>query len=252
MSDTGDVNFGDYVTDTTSAPESAPEAAPTGDVNWEDRYRSEVQDRIKERERYKPIRQVFDQMHPDDAAAVQGFAQAWAAGDRETAINWMIENAKTLAGDSFYDLAGVNAAGQTASDVYAEAQFDGQQAGLTPQQVEQLVEQRMEQFQYEQTVNQYEQEIYVTLSEAGYDPESPLAVAAIAAAQQRPDLDLNAAIADIENQILRQAQAIVGRRQNPSAGMPTGIPSGIPSSVSQDMSPRERAMARLEQSNFSS
>ena len=60
MSDTGDVNFGDYVTDTTSAPESAPEAAPSGDVNWEDRYRSEVQDRIKERERYKPIRQVFD------------------------------------------------------------------------------------------------------------------------------------------------------------------------------------------------
>jgi hypothetical protein len=249
MSDTGEVNYTDFV---TSDAASEPAVETTGDVNWEERYRSEVQDRIKERERYKPIRQVFDQMHPDDAAAVQGFAQAWAAGDRDTAVNWMIENAKTLAGEQFYDLAGVNSRGQTANDVFQEAQFDARQAGLTPEAVEQLVEQRMQQFQYEQTVTQYEQEIETTLVEAGYDPQSPLAIAAIAAAQQRSDLDLGAAIADIENQILKQAQAIVSRRQNPSAGMPTGIPSGIPSSLSQDMSPRERAMARLEQSNFSS
>ena len=72
---TEETNFTDYVTQPAeAAAEASVEAGVEG--NWEERYRSEVQDRIRERERYKPIRQVFDNMHPDDAAAVQGFAQA--------------------------------------------------------------------------------------------------------------------------------------------------------------------------------
>lgn len=237
-----DTNFTDYI----ETPEAGVEAeAPeTGDVNWEERYRAEVQDRIKERERYKPIKQVFDQMHPDDAAAVAGFAQAWASGDQDTAVQWMIENAKTLAGEKFAEIAGVTP--QQQQTIIQESIEDGQQAGLTPEQVEKLVEQRMAAFQHDQIVAQYEQEITETLREAGYDPESPLAVAAIAAAQNRPDLDLRAAISDIENQILTQAQAIVSRRQNPSAGMPPASPNGIPAQGFSNMSPRERAMARLE------
>lgn len=240
-------NFSDYVTESTSdAPIETNE--PSGDVNWEERYRSEVQDRIKERERYKPIRQVFDQMHPDDAAAVQGFAQAWASGDQDTAIQWMIDNAKTLAGDRFYEIAGVNSQGQTQQEVYREAIEDSRQAGLTPEQVAQVVEERMAMFQHEQVVHQYEIEIEETLVEAGYEPNSPLAIAAISAAQQRDDLDLRAAIADIENQILQQAQSIVQRRQNPSAGMPAPAPNGMAAVMNtQGMSPRDRAMARLNQ-----
>lgn len=247
MSDIGDTNFTDYVesTETASIPED------TTNVNWEEKYRSEVQDRIKERERYKPIRQVFDRMHPDDAAAVQGFANAWASGDQDTAVQWMIENAKTLAGDKFYDIAGVNSQGQTQQQVFQEAIKDGQQAGLTPQQVERMVEDRMQAFQHEQVVQQYEIEITQTLEEAGYDPNGPLAVAAITAAQQREDLDLRAAIQDIENQILQQAQSIVQRRQNPSAGMPSAAPNGFaPRIDTANMTPRDRAMARLNQNNI--
>ena len=248
MSDETPINYTDYV----DKPAAEPAVEETGDVNWEERYRSEVQDRIRERERYKPIRQVFDQMHPDDAAAVQGFAQAWASGDQETAIRWMIENAKTLAGDNFYDIAGVNSRGQTQQDVWNEAVDDAQQAGLTPQQVDQLIEDRMMAFQHEQVVQQFEYEIEQTLHEAGYDPNSPLAIAAIAAAQQREDLDLGAAIADIENQILTQAQSIVQRRQNPSAGMPSAAPNGgVPARMDiAGMTPRDRAMARLQQNGL--
>jgi hypothetical protein len=245
MSDIGDTNFSDYV-ESADAP-----AEDTGNLNWEERYRSEVQDRIKERERYKPIRQVFDRMHPDDAAAVQGFANAWASGDQETAIQWMIENAKTLAGDKFYEIAGVNSQGQTQQQVVQEAVQQGQQAGLTPQQVERMVEERMQAFQHEQVVQQYEMEITQTLQDAGYDPTGPLAVAAITAAQQREDLDLNAAIQDIENQILQQAQSIVQKRQNPSSGMPSAAPNGFaPRIDTSNMSPRDRAMARLNQNNI--
>lgn len=247
MSDNS-INYTDYV----EQPAAAEPVAEAGDVNWEERYRSEVQDRIRERERYKPIRQVFDQMHPDDAAAVQGFAQAWAAGDQDTAIKWMIENAKTLAGDNFYEIAGVNSRGQTRNDVWEEAIDDGRQAGLSPEQVEMLIEDRMAAFQHEQVVQQFEYEIEQTLHEAGYDPNSPLAIAAIAAAQQREDLDLGAAIADIENQILTQAQSIVQRRQNPSAGMPSAAPTGgVPARMDiAGMSPRDRAMARLQQNGL--
>lgn len=245
MSDS-EINFTDYVETGDAAQEQ-----PVGDVNWEERYRSEVQDRIKERERYKPIRQVFDQMHPDDAAAVQGFAQAWANGDKDAAVQWMIENAKTLAGDQFYEIAGVNSRGQTQTDVYQEAMTDARQANLTPDQVQDLIEERMAAFQYEQVVQQYEAEIQETLQEAGYDPESPLAIAAITAAQQRDDLDLRAAIQDIENQILQQAQSIVQRRQNPSAGMPPAPTGGMPARMDiAGMSPRDRAMARLEQNGL--
>lgn len=246
MSETGDVNFSDYADQPAPAGETVE--TPSTETNWEERYRNEVQDRIRERERYKPIRQTFDQMHPDDAAAVQGFAQAWASGDQDTAINWMIENAKTLAGDRFYEIAGVNQYGQTQQQVVDEAYEDGRQSGLTPEQVNQLVEQRMNEFQHEQIVQQYEQEISQTLIDAGYDPEGPLAIAAISAAQQREDLDLHAAIQDVENQILNQAQAIVQRRQNPSTGMPPAAPNGVaPRFDNANMSPRDRAMARLNQ-----
>jgi len=66
---------------TDFAPEGVVDATPTGeapaetpaaDINWQEKYQSEVQDRIKERERYKPFVQTFGRMHPDDARAVQG------------------------------------------------------------------------------------------------------------------------------------------------------------------------------------
>ena len=79
-----------------SAPVEGSEASST-DVNWEDKYRSEVADRVKERERYKPIAQTFAKMHPDDARAVQEFANAFASGDTDTAVRWMVDNARTLA-----------------------------------------------------------------------------------------------------------------------------------------------------------
>jgi hypothetical protein len=238
-------NFSDYVSET-----EAPIAEAEKDQDWENKYKSEVQDRIKERERYKPMRQIFDNIDPSDAEAIQGFAQAWARGDQETAINWMIDNAKTLAGDSFYELAGVNSEGQTVLDVIDSAQEEASDAGLTPSQVNKLVEERMNQFQYDRNVEFHENQISETLQNAGYDPNSPLAIAAITAAQRREDLDLDAAIAEIENDILKRAQSIVQKRKSPSAGMPTAGPNGIAGkALSASATPREKAMARLEQNN---
>jgi len=246
---------------TDFAPEGVVDAAPTGEapaetlpdqpVNWEEKYRAEVQDRIKEREKYKPFQQTIGRLHPDDARAINEFVSAFASGDTDTATRWMVDNARTLAGDkwdTFITPAQQQAVGNA---VTQQAVHDGQNAGMTPQQIEQLVQERLnytfQQMQQAQVQAQYEQQIEATLTEHGLDPDSPLATAAIVAATKRPDLDLSSAIREMEDQLLAQAQAIAVRRQQAGQQMGTPIVNGVAgvSTMGQDMSPRERAMARL-------
>lgn len=219
-----------------------------GDINWETKYRSEVADRVKERERYKPIAQTFAKMHPDDARAVQEFANAFAAGDTDTAVRWMVDNAKTLAGERFDTFISP----QAQAVIGQQAVQEGQQAGLTPQQVENLVEQRMNQYAQAQVQTQYEYQIEETLAEHGLEPDTPLATAAIVAASRRPDLDLSMAIQEMEEQVMAQAQEIAWKRSQAGSQMGTPIVNGQASTnfAGQNMSPRERALARLEQNGL--
>lgn len=235
-----------------TAPQEAVDAAPAGEApaettsDWESKYRAEVQDRIKERERYKPIAQAFQGLHPDDARAIQDFVKAYASGDTETATKWMIDNAKTLAGDNFQNY--VSPAQE--SFITQQAQVEGAAQGLTPDQVNQMVEQRLQQFQMQQAQAHYEGQIEQTLVQHGYQPDSPLATAAIVAASKRPDLDLTAAIREVEEQVLAQAQAIATQRAAAAGAMGNMPPSGNGVTAVNNpvagMSPREKAMARLE------
>lgn len=236
-------------------PEIAVDTAPAEDIdtfaediNWETKYRSEVADRVKERERYKPIAQTFAKMHPDDARAVQEFANAFAAGDTDTAVRWMVDNAKTLAGERFDTFISP----QAQAVIGQQAVQDGQQAGLTPQQVENLVEQRMNQYAQAQVQAQHEYEIEETLAQHGLQPDTPLATAAIVAASRRPDLNLSLAIQEMEDQVMAQAQEIAWKRAEAGSQMGTPILNGQASTAfaGQNMSPRERALARLEQNGL--
>ena len=245
MSEVGDIGAVESLDFSAEIAAEAPQAdAPAGDINWEERYRAEVQDRIRERERYKPIKQVFDGMHPDDAQAVQQFAQAWAAGDQEAAIRWMVDNARSLAGDNFSQYV------QGQQQVVNNAVAQGQAAGLTPEAVQQLVQQQLAQYQEQQQIEQYTVEIDQTIRNLGLEPETPFAHAVILAATNRDDLSLEAAYAEMENQILQQAQAIVERRRSAGAAMPAASPLGTAGVVSPGSSPRERAMARLQQNGL--
>lgn len=232
--------------DTADAEGAAESSAST--VDWEQRYRAEVQDRIKERERYKPIAQTFNNMHPDDAKAIQDFLSAYSSGDIDTATRWMVDNARTLAGDRFNDY--ISPAQQ--QNIANQAMSEGQQAGLSPDQVEQLIEQRMQAYQQAQVQQQYERQIEDTLVQNGYDPNTPLATAAIVAASKRSDLDLSAAIRELEDQVLTQAQTIAARRAEAASQMGTPIINGSPAvnPNGQNLTPRQRAMARLEQNGL--
>ena len=72
------------------------------------------------------------------------------------------------------------------------------------------------------------------------------------AASRRPDLDLTAAIREMEDQVLAQAQEIANRRSQAGSTMATPIVNGSPAigTAGQNLSPRERAMARLEQNGL--
>jgi len=241
MSETGDIGAVEGLDFSAEIAATEAPAEAVGDVNWEERYRAEVQDRIRERERYKPIRQVFDRMHPDDAQAVQQFAQAWAQGDQESAIRWMVDNARTLAGDNFNQYL----AGQ--QQVVDNAVAQGQAAGLTPEAVQQLVQQQISAYQEEQQIAQYTVQIDQQIQSLGLTPDTPLAHAVILAATNREDLSLEAAYNEMENQILQQAQSIVERRRSAGAAMPSASPNGMSGVPMTGSSPRERAMARLNQ-----
>jgi hypothetical protein len=234
--------------DAAIADGAAESPASTGSVDWEQKYRAEVQDRIKERERYKPIAQTFGNMHPDDAKAIQDFISAYSSGDTETATRWMIDNARTLAGDRWTDY--ISPAQQ--ENITNQAVSEGQQAGLSPDQVEQLIEQRMNQYQQMQVQQQYERQIEDTLLQHGYDPNTPLATAAIVAASKRSDLDLSAAIRELEDQVLAQAQTIASRRSDAASQMGTPVVNGVAAvnPNGQNLTPRQRAMARLEQNGL--
>jgi hypothetical protein len=223
----------------------AGEAAPAEtNVDWESKYRAEVQDRIKERERYKPIAQAFGNLHPDDATAIQDFVRAYASGDTDTAVRWMVDNGRALAGEKFDQF--ITPAQQAA--VTQQAQVEGAAANLTPDQVNQLVEERLQQYQFAQTQQHYERQIEATLVEHGYQPDSALATAAIVAASKRPDLDLGAAIREVEDDILTRASAIAARRADAAQSMGSPVVNGV-AAINQNgqaMSPRDRALARLE------
>lgn len=234
----------DFTPDAPVDSEATGDAAPAENVDWKAVYENEKQERIKERERYKPIAQTFQNLHPEDARAIQDFVRAYANGDTETATRWMIDNARTLAGDRFDTFLSP----QQEAAITQQAQVDGVAAGLTPQQVEQMVEQRLQQYQMTQIQQQYETEIEQTLIQHGYEPDSPLATAAVLAASKRPDLNLAAAIQEIEDQLLIQAQTVANRRAEAAQSMGSPVINGV-AAVGQNgqaMSPRERALARLE------
>jgi ABC-type antimicrobial peptide transport system ATPase subunit len=161
----------------------------------------------------------------------------------------MVDNAKTLAGERFDTFISP----QAQAAIGQQAVQDGQSAGLTPGQVEQLVEQRMNQFAQAQVQTQYERQIEETLAQHGLQPDTPLATAAIVAASRRSDLDLSLAIREMEDQVLAQATQIAAKRSEAGSQMGTPIVNGQASTnlAGQNMSPRDRAMARLEQHGLS-
>lgn len=240
---------------TDIAPEVAVDSAvtegvstPEENVNWEEKYRAEVADRRRDRERYKPIAEVFGHLHPDDSRAITEFVSAFAQGDTDAATRWMIDNARALAGEKFNEYISP----QAQAAITSQAISEGRNAGLSSDDVEKLVEQRLNQYQQAQVQAQYEKQIEETLIQHGLDPNTPLATAAIVSASRRPDLDLTVAIREMEDQVLAQAQEIAARRSQAGSQMATPIVNGVAavSPNGQSMSPRERAMARLEQNGL--
>jgi len=110
----------------------------------------------------------------------------------------------------------------------------------------------MNQYAQAQVQSQHEHEIEETLAQHGLQPDTPLATAAIVAASRRPDLNLSLAIKEMEDQVMAQAQQIAAKRSEAGSQMGTPIVNGQAATTiaGQNMSPRERALARLQQNGL--
>lgn len=230
---------------------AAAVATATGDVNWHERYQAEVQDRIKERNLYKPYMQAFKHLDETDRQALLGLADAVARQDYQTIVEWSLATAE-------------NVAGRPITDVIAERQ---QQAGLaqgsditsSPQtsppadqtgymNPDELIARAAEVARLEAQATfrtqQFVQEYTRTLTDAGFESGSPEAQAVIQLTRAFNG-DMGRAIQvfraeqSLQQQGLVAAAAAAGQTPAPA---PTGAPQ---TSVPSDLSPRERMMNRL-------
>ena len=79
-------------------PAAAPPAADGQPVDWQAKYQAEVQDRIRERERYKPVSQTFSRLDQGTAQAIMSLAEAAAEGDMDYIATWAEETHRNLTG----------------------------------------------------------------------------------------------------------------------------------------------------------
>jgi|GEM_PF-1700746 len=230
--------------DPAAAP-AAP-AAPEAPKDYQSLYQQEVQERIKERERYKPFAQTYGALDQASQQAILALAQAAAEGDTDAIAAWSASTYRNLTGA---EIAAQVAAAQTAPagapapSPIAPAADDKPQgpAGMTPEQVEQMVQQITRR---EAIVQQISSE----LAAAGHTPTSPAGRTIIAYAQQT-QLPIADAVAWYNADITAQYARMVAGGQQVAAATPPPAPAGAPATAAPNATPAQRALARLQGGN---
>jgi hypothetical protein len=227
-------------------------AVPAGqDTDWQARYQAEVQDRIKERERYKPFATSLSRLDDTNRAAILDLVDAAANGDDDAIAQWTEATYTNLRGASLAAQIAARQAGGTqpapvAAPPPATAGGFGAppppEAPLTAERVAQIVEQQVQQRMH---VQQMAQTIQSELSTAGFPAETAAGQTIIQYARQTGK-PISEAVAwfeqDVQSAVLsRHAAAAQAAGQVPPPA-PTGMPAGAgPTGAT----PREKAISRL-------
>ena len=226
----------------TPAPEPAPQlpGAPDAPKDYQALYQQEVQERIKERERYKPFAQTIGRLDPQQQAAMLALADAAANGDTDAIAEWSASTYRNLTGS---EIAAQVAAAQTGTPAPALGQQPPAaeppaQAGLTAEQVAQIV-------QRENARNAMVQRIESELAQAGHTVESPSGRTIISYAQQQR-VTIADAVAWFNADLTAQYARVVGAGQQVAGAVPPPAPGGAPAGPISGASPRDRALSRLQ------
>lgn len=158
--------------------EPAPAPAPAGGGAPPPQFAPEAQQLIDQlrgeaegyRKKWGPIAQNFDGIHPDDMSALGGLAKALRE-DPSQAVEWMVTNAKTLAGEGWQERI-MREMGE-AAQAQQKPQFDAS----NPDQLRELMRAEMrsvlEQRSTEDRATQEAQRIRSDLEKAGVAENTP-------------------------------------------------------------------------------
>jgi hypothetical protein len=230
--------------DPTITPEPTP-AAPEAPKDYEALYRQQVQEAIKDREKYKPFAQVLDALAPEQRQAMLDLAHAAANGDTDAIAEWSAATYRNLTGS---EVAARIAAQQNGTPAPAPAPAappatDKPAVALTAEQVAELVEQKVQaQLRQAEMVRQIESD----LASAGYTPQSPAGQAIIQYAHQAR-LPIADAVAWYNADLEANYQRVQAARVGAAVNTPITAPTGAPAHPITGATPGERAVARLTQ-----
>jgi hypothetical protein len=237
----------DIPNDLTDAIESTT-PADSGAKDFESLYKQEVQERIRERNLYRPVQQMLRDLDDGTVQAIQSLADLARNGDTSGIVDWSIATAQNLSGgDLASAIAARQAGGAPQSSQYQQqelAQTIQQQApSIDPDMMRAMIQQEAaQQFRVQTLVQQITSE----LNSSGYEPSDPSGQTIIRYAQVNnvPIKDATAWFEqDVQAKVIARASAAAGA----AAQTPQLAPSGsAPGSAPSGMTPAEAARARLE------
>lgn len=128
------------------------------------------------RQRWEPFERSFGSLNPQDAEAIMGFAHLLGT-DPNQALQWMITNARTIAGDRWEELTKTEKREAVADATQAAQQAQHQGGGLTEERLLEILAERErrweEQRTYEQEERQNYEQIITWLRQKGLDGDDP-------------------------------------------------------------------------------
>lgn len=233
------------ITDQGGVP-TPPASVPTPPTqDYQALWEREKNERIAEREKYKPFAQVLDQLDPDARSAILGLASAAAAQDVDSIAEWSAQTYRNLKGSDVAAMIAQQQNGQQPPAMQAPvAQPEpSQQQYLTAEQAAEIARQQAQQLL---STQQMAQQIGQKLDAAGYPAQSAGGRTIIEYAKST-GLPIDDAIAWYHNENLAMWQRQAQAGQQAAGALPPNAPVGAPAAnaAPTNLSPREAAIARL-------
>lgn len=231
------------------APAPAPSGAPAPQFAPEaqqliDQLRGEAEGY---RKKWGPIAQNFDGIHPDDLNALGGLARALRE-DPNSAVDWMVTNAKTLAGESWQERI-MREMGETAQQ-QQKPQFDPS----NPDQLRELMRAEMQQVLEARTTQdratQEAQRIRSDLEKAGVAENTPEWREVLHTMKEK-GVPVQEAVEEVRGYFETEGQRYARMKAEQARRNPTTPPQGSPApgSPSEQQGPKDpeaAAKARLD------
>lgn len=236
----------------------APDAAPTEPtvaeaIDYESKYRQEVEHRERERRLYRPVAKVIEGLADTDRDAIVALADAVRAGDSDAVVNWALQSAEAVSGKSVADLIAERQKA-SAAPVDIGGKSDAPAVGVAPEQITDIVKAALAERDAELERRARVQALISTMEgemrESGFEPRSDdgreiirMARALAARDGSQPDIKLAIRV----YQTAKQAEAAgLANAAEVAGSIPPPAPAGAPAgSAPANLTSRERVMARL-------